>query len=213
MKNISKVFIILIILLSLSFADSITGFGIKMGIVATDYEQKIIIGDHESSITLYDDTRIGPSMGIYIRYLDYKFIDFESELLYMQKGGQDKYEITTLSDPDGTGEIIIYDIHFDYLQFQTGVQPKTMLYNIGLYGLLGCSFNYLLQIRNGIRPLDRFNRFAFAYYLGTGLEFNNILEKPILLEFILNNDLTNIHKNSASEFKFQTYIFRIGFGI
>lgn len=213
MKNIPNVCIMLTILLSSSFADSLTGFGIKMGIVATDYEQKIIIGDHESSITLYDDTRIGPSMGIYIRYLDYKFIDFESELLYMQKGGQDKYEITTLSDPDGTGEIIIYDVHFDYLQFQTSVQPKTMLHNIGLYGLLGCSLNYLLQVRNGIRHIDRYNRFAFSYSLGAGLEFNNILEKTILLEFILNNDLTNIYKNSASEFKFQTYILRIGFEI
>lgn len=70
--------------------------------------------------------------------------------------------------------------------------------------------NYLLGVRNDIRSRDKFRDFVFAYFIGAGIEFHDILNQALLFEFLLNADLTNIYQDSESEHKFKTYIFRFG---
>jgi hypothetical protein len=209
MNYLQNFLLILLILFILLQSESNAGFGVKLGIVTTKYEQEIQSGENQSTNTFLDETRIGPTMGISYRYLDYDFFDFESEIFYVQKGGQDSFEITTINSPEGTGEIIIFDNHFDYLQLQTVIRPKVDIDTIELYGIIGFSLNYLLGVRNDIRIRDKFRDFVFAYSIGAGIEFKDILNQSLLFEFLLNADLTNIYQDSESEYKFQTYIFLV----
>ena len=210
MKFVLIIIVILSVFYSISFSQSNFNFGVKTGIVSTKYELKYIF-ERQPDLILYNDTRIGPTVSFFLRYLFNDHFNIESEILYLQKGGEEKFYNTTIDYPEGTGDYLIHDIHFDYLQFHTSIRPKTTLSNVELYGLAGFSINYLLQVRNAFQDIDDFNRINFAYSLGAGIEFDNIINKPIFFEFMLNSDFTKTY--DESDFKFISYLFRIGFYI
>lgn len=116
MNYLQSFLLISLILFILTPSESKAEFGVKIGIITNKYEQEIQSGENQPTNTLFYETRIGPTMGISYRYLDSDFFDFKSEIFYVQKGGQDSYETTTINSPEGTGEIIVFDNHFDYLQ-------------------------------------------------------------------------------------------------
>ena len=207
MNRIFSIFIVTLFMATITNAQAISYFGVKTGVISSKYEYKILGLTYDS---FYNDIRIGPTMGLFLRYLDYDYFDIESELAYLQKGGEEKIKIRTLYTPD-YGDYIVNDIHFDYLQFHTSIRPKTILYNIGFYGLAGFSLNYLLQVRNAFKNINDFNRIIFAYTLGTGIELINIVSIPISIEFMLNNDMTEVYDESG--FKFKSYLFRIVFNM
>ena len=214
MKNIRIFLISFFILFIFSQINASSVFGVKMGIANSKYEVKFLSYDQYGNLTdfmtLFNKNRISPAMGLYLRYLDNEYFDMESEILYLQKGGEEKLKIRTLYNPEGNGELV-YDIHFDYLQFQTCIRPNTVISDIGIYALVGFSLNYMLQVRNDYKKVNDFNRIIFAYSLGVGIEFDKIINKPIFIEFLFNNDMSEIY--DEADFKFKSYLFRIGFKI
>ncbi len=206
MKAVITVILTQIFFISSAFAGESNEYGVKFGVISTNFEYKNILGQ-----TYFDDNRIGPTMGFYSQFFNYDYFNIEGGLFYLQKGGQEEIAETTVSRPDGTGDYMTHDIHFDYLQLEINFQPKLNNKNTEIYGLVGLGVNYLLKIRNAFQADDNFNNIIFSYTLGAGIEFKNILDKPVLLEILINKDMTNIYTNSDSEFKFQTLIVRAGF--
>jgi hypothetical protein len=217
MKNIQIFLILCLIIFSFSQVKASSVFGVKMGIVTSKFELKIQSFDPSGNVTHYNtffnQNRIGPTMGIYFRYYDFKFFNFESELYYLQKGGQEKMPIRTLFQPEGTREYIINDFQFDYLKIQFNLRPNYTFERLDLYGILGISLNYLLSVKNGLTPKESFRDFGYSYSFGTGIEITELINHSFLVEFIINSDIKNIYKDSSQEYKFQTFLIRIGFGI
>ena len=187
-------------------------FGIKMGMVSSKCEINLL-SQVGGSGTIFNARRNGPTMGIYVRYFDFKFFNIESELYYLQKGGEDKMELSTISQPDGTGEFLIFDIHFDCLQFQTSFRPYINFKKIDLYGIIGGTLNYLIGVRNGFSPKNDFKDFLLGHSIGLGVVFHDVFNKTILIEMLINSDINNIYSSTNVKCKTSFYMLRVGFSL
>ena len=175
MDRMNRIILFTIFVISYCHTQSFSDFGVKMGILSSKFEQKLLI-QNGGTVTILDDARIGPTIGLFLRYFDIDYFNIESEILYLQKGGQDKHEITTINQPDGTGEFLINDIQFDYLHFQTCIRPNYSIKSVNMYLLTGGSINYLLGLKGGFKPKSDFKNFGFGYSVGIGIEFLNSLD-------------------------------------
>lgn len=212
MNTLRKCCLLLSIIVSIGHSQTFSEYGLKMGMVSSKFKIRVII-QNGGSFTYYNDRRNGPTMGMYVRYLDLEYFDLESGLYYLQKGGKDKTEITTINQPDGTGEFLTYDTQFDCLQFLTGFRPYIKSKAIGCYGLISGTLDYLIGVSGTIRPKSAYKDFVLGYVVGAGFEFYNILSKVILLE-VLISDTNNVYQDSS--IKAETginYLVRIGFSL
>jgi hypothetical protein len=200
----------LLIISSISYSKTISDYGIKIGMVSSQF--KIKPTDPRINFTLINHRRIGPTIGVYARYQEMNHFDFESGLYYIQKGGKEKMEITTILQPAGTGETLVFDVQFDYLQFQTSFRPYIKSKGMSFYTLIGGTMDYLIWAGNTNTPRSNLKNFVFGYAIGTGFEFYNILNKVILVEVLLT-DTKSIFKNSNIKTKTNSYLIRLGFSL
>jgi hypothetical protein len=212
MDRMNRIIFFTLFVISYCHAQSFSDFGVKMGILSSKYEQKVPL-QNGGSVTIFDEARIGPTFGLFLRYFDNDYFDIESEILYLQKGGQDKFEITTINQPDGTGEFLITDIQFDYLHFQTCIRPNYSDKSVNMYLLAGGSIGYLLGLKGGHKPKSDFKNFGFGYSIGLGIELPDLMKIPIIVEVLVNSDLTNIYNSSNIEYKHKIYLLRLGINI
>ena len=107
---IIRFLIFISILLSTSNARILSDYGIKIGIVSSKYEMDLKNFSEEILIiNRYEKSRLGPNIGIYIRYLNWSHFDFETELSYVQKGATLKKDYyTSLSNL--SNELRLYSI-------------------------------------------------------------------------------------------------------
>ena len=205
------ILVLLSIILTYSESNSSTQLGVKMGMVSSKYELEVLSFDQPPDV-VFDQTRNGPIMGIYLRFLDFSFINFESEFNYLQRGGQEKLPISTPEQPQGTGEEILYSVQFDYLQLQLNLRPNYPLKKYSVFGIIGISVNYLLGVKNSVIPIENFKDFTFSYSIGLGFELQVFTKNSLLIEFTMNSDISNIYTDLDTEFMFKTYSIRLGIG-
>ena len=209
MATIKLLCILCLIFTGVGYSQFISDYGMKIGITASksnfEYDPSINITE-----VPFDETRFSPNIGIFLRFLDLKNIDFETQLSYLQKGGENKFEITTIYQPDGTGEFLTFDIQFDYTQLQLGIRPKYSTNKIEAYSYVGGSLDYLLGVKNIIIPKDQFKDFVFGYAIAVGLSFNEILNNPIFLEVVYNSDISRVYRSENLEIKNSLWLFRVG---
>jgi len=209
MKHFLLFFTYLLIFSTVNYSQIISTYGLKIGVTAsnTNFEY-----DPSLNITSmpYNRTRFSPNIGIFLRLFDLKMIDFETQLTYLQKGGDNEFEIRTINQPDGTGEFLTFDIQFDYLQFQLGLRPKYLINKIEIYSYVGGSFDYLLDVKGFSSPEDRFEKIILGYAIGLGLSFRELLNQPFFIEIIYNSDLSDIYPGESSKIKNNSWLFRIG---
>jgi hypothetical protein len=211
MKN--RNIILILFLVSLTYSESLASmqFGVKMGMVSSKYEIEVLSFDQTTDV-VFDQTRNGPIMGIYLRFLDVSFINLESEFNYLQRGGQEKLPITTPEQPQGTGEEIVFSVQFDYFQLQLNSRPNYSFKKYNVFGIIGISVNYLLGVKNSVIPIENFKDFTFSYSLGAGIELQALSNHSFFIEFTLNSDISNIYKDLDTEFMYKTYTIRLGIG-
>ena len=210
MNMIQKSLILVLILISISYSQTISEYGLKMGMISSKFTIKLL-HQYGGSSKIFNDRRIGPTMGIYMRYLDLRYFDLESGLYYLQKGGKQKFPITTIEQPDGTGEFATADIQFDCLQFQTGLRPYINLKEVGFYALTTGTLDYLIGV-TGVTPKSDYKDIVIGYTLGVGFEFPNILNNNILIEMLFS-DTQNVYRDSSIESETGSYLVRVGFSL
>jgi len=209
MKYFLLIFTYLLIFSVVSYSQIISAYGLKIGVTASntnfEYDPALnIIG------VRFDKTRISPNIAIFARLFDLKMIDFETQLVYLQKGGDDKFEIRTINQPEGTGEFLTFDIQFDYLQFQVGLRPKYMANKIEIYSYIGGSFDYLLELKGTSLTKKQLKNTVLGYALGFGLSFRELLKQPLFIETIYNSDLSDVYPSESTKIKNNSWLFRIG---
>jgi len=212
MKNSILSFFFILILTAFCYSQIVSEYGLKIGVTASrphiEFDQSLNI-----SRVSFNHTRISPNIGLFIRMLDLKNLDFETQLVYLQKGGEEKFEITTVQRPGGTGEYAASDIQFDCLQLHLGFRPKYSMDKIEFYFYVGGSVDYLLEF-TGVGTLrNNLEDIVFGYSGGIGISLKTSLNHNIFIETIYDSDLSDNYKNMYSELMNSAWLFKFGISL
>jgi len=212
MKNINFSVLIVFFLTAACYSQFVSEYGLKIGLTASrphiEFDQSLNI-----SHVFFEHTRVSPNIGLFIRMLNMKNIDFETQLVYLQKGGKEKFEITTIQQTGGTGEHASADIQFDYLQLHLGFRPKYSMDKSEFYVFAGGSVDYLMgftgvgTLRNNLKDI------IFGYSVGMGISLRTSFDHSIFIETIYNSDISDIYKNMYSELINTAWLFKAGISI
>lgn len=198
---------IIIILFIVFYLDAncqiISDYGIKLGIGLSNQSW-----DYQGDVLQFDfDSKLGISPRLFADFLNISFFQIEGEIGYLRKGYEEKIPITTMAQPDGTGDFITTNIALDYLSVSALVKLKYELEIISPFIILGPQLNFLLNknIEKGWEVIfDRFRNANVDLSIGVGTELKNILAIPIIFEyrferdFIDNYDLPDINIKNYS---------------
>ena len=182
----------------------ISDFGIKAGLVFSkfNYDAKT---DNLENVNAYDEVRISPGISFFMNILEYKYFNFGTELSYLQKGGNERFELRTLNEPFGTGEDLIFDNQYDYLQVGLTTQPKLENPHVRINGLFGIVHDIMLSAKGTNIPKERHTTTNWGYVLGLGIASNHLFNGRMSFEFVYNSDIGNIFKSEAVEFSHDIY--------
>ena len=212
MKYLKKILVFLFLIPSINYSQTISDYGLKLG-VASSKLKMAPISSGDNIIKAFTEVRLGPSMGIFVRFFNFNFMDIESDLFYLQKGGENRREIRTITSPEGTGKYMIFDIQFDYMQFQTCVRPKYSINNFQLYSLLGGSINYLLGSKGGVLLKEDYKNFVMGYSIGLGCSIDKIINYPIIIEIQHGSDITSLYQSDTVKYQNKIWLFVIGISL
>ncbi|MCI0616346.1 PorT family protein [bacterium] len=207
-------FVLLFLPTFIARAQIISGYGIKLGMVSS--KQRLETGKERNTFqfreSFYRDLepRRGPQMAFFIDFLSIPHLRIQTELNYLQKGAEEKFQVTTAEYPEGTGEFFTADVfQFDYIALNFSVQPEIMLGLVNPYGIIGPSFNFLIANRAS-GPFIGTKKFTPAIILGAGIELLKPFDFPLLFEVRYNPDLEYFFENENLRSKLQVLQFVIG---
>ena len=207
MKILFKVIFILLVLISFSFSQIISNYGIKAAIVSS-YLNETLKTDNPYIQKIYNKKKIGPAFGMFFHFLNFDFLNIESEFIYIQKGGHAELKIRTLFNPENSKTHPL-DRIYEFLQMNINLCPKLGFHKFDLYGLFGISGNYLLST-SGPYPELKSEDFVIGYNLGAGVTLNNLLKYRLLFEIVYNNDFQTSVEDIDRKAKNENFQFRIG---
>ena len=207
-----KKFFLILFLISLNilnYGQSIDGYGVKIGWGFTNHSW-------EYNPSTYGKLDWESNSGITARaFADISFLSFlnmEGEIGYAQKGAKYKIAITTISQPDGTGEYRNINNRLDYFSISLMGKVKYNLELFTPYIILGPEYNYLLskQIAQGFEVVyDKFKKNIFGFSAGIGSEIK-LLPVNIIVEYRYSKDLTNNYNSSTIDIKNYSHTFLMG---
>lgn len=205
-----KIFFILtlIIFVSASHAQFIRGYGLKAGTTIANQNWEF------SGIPGADfDNRVGLNIGIFAEFLNVPFISIVAEVNYLQKGMKEDVPVTTMTQPDGTGEFITLDTRVDYINISALGKLRI---NTGLftpYILLGPKLDFEINNRTTIGShfsyKENFKKNIFGLKVGAGTEIN-LLPVGLLVEFVYDADYNAVYETPYLKVNSKSYDLRIG---
>ena len=199
----------MLIFLNLVQAQNKVKFGVKFGLGIGSIESNV-----KSTESFYNNNfknnRLGPFLGIFTDFDVLNNLKLDIELNYVQKGAEDEFEITTLEQPEGTGEKASFDYQLDYLQLVPSLKPTLSTTNFDIYLKFGASINYLLKVRGAYQLYDS-KELVFGYNLGFGVKLKNFFDRSLLFEICRDTDIQNFYTNSIYELKNNIWLIKIGF--
>ncbi len=205
-----KLFLILFFLFlnMASYGQSLDGYGFKIGLSITNQNW-----DYKD---LNQDLEWENSSGILAKVFGeaslLPFLNAVSEVGYAQKGVKDKIEITTPSEPWGTGEFMNINNRLNYLSVSLMGKLKYSLSLFAPYIVFGPEYNYLMskEVEAGFGGVyDKFKKNGLGYTIGVGSEVK-LLPIHILVEYRYARDLANNYELTNIEIKNYSHSFLIG---
>jgi hypothetical protein len=194
---------ILFISISFCYSQFIPDYGLKVGLVSSNFESKYwdFLPKNE-----YSETRLGSTVSFFIYLYSNKHFNLETDISYVQKGGQEKSK--PLDYPEGVEEAI-FDIQFDYLQYNLSFNPKFQRNSYEVYFISGIGINYLLR-SSGSMITNRVKKINYGFSIGLGFALNDVIKHSLLFEVLYNSDIGNIEKNDFYKYKNKILVFRFG---
>jgi hypothetical protein len=207
-KSYVLLFIILLIFSNIC-AQQKFNYGLKFGMVSSEFSV-----DKKENSTFYGDifkeVRKGPALGLFAEYNINKAVNLDFDLLYLQKGAEDEIELTTVEQPEGTGETVSYDYQLDYIQLTACLNPKISFKRVELQGKFGLSFSVLVETKGLILFKDA-DDFSTGYLFGGKIIFKDLLQRPLYIEIIKNMDFSPFFKFEPFELTNEAWMFTLGF--
>lgn len=199
-----KLLVIILLVTSVGLrAQFISNYGVKIGFISSKPTD-------QGAYKLYEDPRVSGAFSAFIQFLNAEYARFEFEAGYKQEGAEAKIPVTTLHNPDGTGDYMILDHAFDFVSLNLSVQPKIENKNICLYGILSGSLNFLVKTRDQLYSNTEIDKCIPGFNLGAGFQPKDFLNGKIFIEARYGGAFKKYLKNNFYGAKFNTIQVSLG---
>jgi len=199
---------------SLGQAQTISGYGIKLGVVSSELKTEGGNIRIPGGAFLREDLdrRLGPQVGLFINFLEIPHLGLQAELSYLEKGAEDKVFRITDENPEAAAETQTADMYqFDYLSFSLLAQPRLKFAALNLYATLGPSVNLMIANRDGL--FTGTDDVTPSFIIGAGVELPKAFAFPILLEIRYNPDLEHFFENDYTKSELRVWQFLLGINL
>ncbi len=208
--SVMKYFLILVLIMYFSpnlYSQIINNYGLKIGLTSANQQfdyTDIIIDDQKFGV------RKGINVSFFAEMMEVNHFSFVLNLSYNQKGMIDKIVMTKVwGNEDGfISEKQEFDNRLDYLTISTNIKTRYELLSFTPYILTGIKYDVLLgkKIDHSFHDLevkydfydrlyDQYDGNILGLTFGIGIENQEIVGIPILIEWIYYHDLTKIKIN------------------
>ncbi len=204
---IHKLIFVIVFLSSFSSAQEITNYGLKVGINASIPKLTTKNFFYKS---MYRDSRLGSSIGIFTDFSFNKFLSINFDISYSNEGAEDKIPITTFDQPYGTGDFMIWDHEFGFLNTKICLKPIYEFESLQLYALIGPELKFLLYKKDTYLVATNPKNFLLGYNLGFGFLPKDIFGGRVFMEFRFSDSFGYLVSVEDFKFKFHTLLFSLG---
>lgn len=186
--------LLLIFFVSTSHAQLIRGYGFKAGatLASEDWDYK------QLNVNFNPDSRWGLNLGVFSEFLNIPYFSVVAELNYVQKGMKIVLPVTTISNPDGTGEYYNYDSRIDYLNLSA---LGKLRFNFDLftpYIVIGPKVDFEINNVNSYGSAneveENFNDVMYGIKVGGGAEIK-LTSFSLLTEIIYDYNFNDLYEN------------------
>jgi hypothetical protein len=186
-------FKVLIVLLLMSpfylSAQLISNYGIKVGVLSS---KPVEVKREE----LFQDSRVSGTFGLFAQFLNFRYCRFEFEAGYKQEGAENKVPVTTIENPDGSGDYVTFDHAYDFISLNLSFQPKLENEDICLYGIVAASLNIMTKNRDMLSYGQNVDKYVPGYNYGLGFSPKNFLNGKIFVEMKYGSSFSKYLKGS-----------------
>ena len=211
MKIIYLVLIPLAII-STSQAQIIRAYGFKIGATSSSQVWDYTI-DWLSDFDFTPETRWGINVGVFSEFFNIPYFSLVTELNYIQKGMKEDVPVTTVTNPDGTGEYITWDTRVDYLNLSALGKLRLELNLFIPYILLGPKIDFEINQEHSLGSADiveeNFNEVMYGLKIGIGSEVK-LSTINILAEILYDYNFNDLYENENLTVTSDSFDFRIG---
>lgn len=213
MKNLifRYYFIILSLILfsySAAFSQVVNSYGIKGGAVFAKQNY-----DYSEPITMDTKYRLGADAAVFGEFFKHPNFSGIVEFHYIQKGYKLSVPITTIEQPDGTGQYITLNPRIDYISLPLFVKIRKDYASVSPYIFAGPRFDLKIAYSTeyGYSNYNDLNSVDFGLTGGAGLDFHISKNIGLLLEGRYSYPVTSSFSSSFVTIK--NYSFEILGGI
>ena len=207
-----KIYLILILfsVVSTSQAQLIRNYGLKIGATISNQEWNY----STLPIDFDPDNRWGLNLGVFTEFLDIPYFSLVTELNYVQKGMiEEDIPVTTVTNPDGTGEYVTWDTRVDYLNLCALGKLRLDFSLFTPYLLIGPKVDFEINLINSLgltnEVEDNYNKIIYGVKLGGGTEIK-LTSFSILAEIIYDYNFNDLFENENLIVTASSVDFRLG---
>jgi hypothetical protein len=195
-------------IISTSQAQLIRGYGLKAGVTSSS--------QHWDYTWLHDftqETRWGLNVGVFSEFLNIPYFSIVTELNYVQKGMKEVLPVTTITNPDGTGEYVTWDTRVDYLNLSALGKLRLDFNLFTPYILFGPKIDFEINQENSLGSAneveENFNKVMYGLKIGIGSEvkFDSF---SLLAEILYDYNFNDLYEDEYLTVTSDSFDFRIG---
>jgi hypothetical protein len=174
----------------------VRGYGVKLGAVSANQTWHYALSSDLAAdwTTHY---RWGISGGVYVELLDVPLLSLIAELLYTQKGMKYDLPLTSVEQPDGTGQFKTLSPRVDYLSVPLPAKLRLKSEFFTPYLIVGPRVD-LLVFKKGDGfdlVIDQFKSTDVGGTMGVGVEIHTPLPVGLLAELRYNPSFRDSYKS------------------
>jgi hypothetical protein len=196
---------------SVSHAQLVRSYGVKLGAVSANQTWHYTFASDLASdgTTNY---RWGITGGVYVELLDIPLLSLVAELQYTQKGTRYPLPLTSVSQPDGTGQFKTLSPRVDYLSVPILAKLRLKLPFFTPYIISGPRADLLVSKRGEGFDLviGEFKSTDVGGTIGVGVEIHTLLPVGLLAELRYNPSFRDSYKDKFLTVRNRSFDFLVG---
>ena len=197
-------------IISTSQAQLIRGYGLKAGATSSSQNWDYNISCVSDFIP---ETRWGINVGVFSEFFNISYLSLVTELNYIQKGMKEVLPVTTITNPDGTGEYVTWDTRVDYLNLSALGKLRLDFNLFTPYILFGPKVDFEITQEHSLGSADiveeNFNEVMYGLKIGIGSEvkFDSF---SLLAEILYDYNFNDLYEGEYLTVTSDSFDFRIG---
>jgi opacity protein-like surface antigen len=188
-------------------AQILSNYGIKLGADITNQSW-----DYKNSGNVKWDNITTVSPRIFAE-INLSPIQIEGELGYSRKGFETSIPVTTVTNPDGTGESYMIKNQLNYLNFSLAGKYSYAMGVFAPYVIAGPQLNLLIN-KNTDKYMniifDNYKKYNVGVSLGLGTEVKGLLPVALLIEYRYETDFINNYNTDDVNIKNYSHVVLLG---